>query len=451
MKIVLFVEIVSIFFEFTSGELYSALAGMEALLDTQKAIIRILDRYIDLTEKKTAKLRKIREDYSYLKKVSSNSFQDFISNPINAFALMKKLTVDWDEVKRELNRSPMNEIHEDSVIFPDENDLSGAAKALLRVQQTYNLKTAELADGEIHGAPSGLRLTADDCFEIGRQAFHSGFYENAISWLENAKKKFEDSNGEVINSTEVSRYLMWSTYAKGRFSLLQLTNSLLQLSFMMAPSLDSFAFTNSVSLDKEDSNNGFLTHTTLFDEASYRQLCQSSMRTVTPLYSSQLSCHLLSHHPYLLLQPIKEEKLWKEPKISIFHDVISEKEIEIMKTLALPVLQRAEVAEYNKGLGHRVSETRVTKVAWLREEDHPLIPKMYSRIEAITGLSSNSAEPFQMANYGLGGHFHLHMDVLPDTENYFGPNLGNRIATWLTYCILSYNEQEGTAVFAHYD
>ncbi|KFM68228.1 Prolyl 4-hydroxylase subunit alpha-2, partial [Stegodyphus mimosarum] len=84
----------------------------------------------------------------------------------------------------------------------------------------------------------------------------------------------------------------------------------------------------------------------------------------------------------------------------------------MLKCIILFQLQRAEVAEYRGSLGHRVSDTRVTKIAWLKEADHPLIPKMYQRIEDITGLSSHSAEPFQMANYGLGGHFHLHMDVL---------------------------------------
>ncbi|GIY44306.1 prolyl 4-hydroxylase subunit alpha-1 [Caerostris extrusa] len=92
-----------------------------------------------------------------------------------------------------------------------------------------------------------------------------------------------------------------------------------------------------------------------------------------------------------------------------------------------------------RGFFHTLSNQAVVSInsnvfsAWLREMDHPVIPKMYRRIEAITGLSSSSAEPFQMANYGLGGHFHLHMDVLPDTETYFGPEMGNRVATWLTY------------------
>ncbi|GFR30867.1 prolyl 4-hydroxylase subunit alpha-1 [Trichonephila clavata] len=108
--------------------------------------------------------------------------------------------------------------------------------------------------------------------------------------------------------------------------------------------------------------NAFVGQTSIIDEATYRKLCQSSMRAVSATYLSNLKCHLLSHHPFLRLQPVKEEQLWIEPKISLFYDVISDKEINIMKSLALPALKRAEVAEYNAGFGHRVSDTRITKM-----------------------------------------------------------------------------------------
>lgn len=47
----------------------------------------------------------------------------------------------------------------ETVVFPDQNDLDGAAKALLRVQQTYGLETSELADGKIFGANRVLSLS----------------------------------------------------------------------------------------------------------------------------------------------------------------------------------------------------------------------------------------------------------------------------------------------------
>ncbi|GIY57587.1 prolyl 4-hydroxylase subunit alpha-2 [Caerostris darwini] len=429
MLVVLFV-LINLICLLVNGELYSALAGMEALLDTQKVLIHTLDVYIETTERKLQKIKKLRNDLVHLQNASRGNFQDFVSNPINAFVLIKKLTVDWDDARIIMSCVPMTEVTAGHVIFPDQEDLSGAAKALLRVQQTYSLETEALSEGKILGAPNGLPLSADDCLEMGRQAFQAGFYDSAISWLDLAQKKHFQNDSDIRNSSEIHTYLIMSKHQKETNDFVQLASNLLQLGFMSVYQSNSPL---GGLLQKAASKNVFVGHTNMFDEATYRQLCQSSMHTISASYSSSLKCRFLSHHPYLLLQPVKEEELWIEPKISLFYDIISDTEINIMKALALPALKRAEVAEYNAGLGHRVSDTRVTKIAWLREMDHPLIPRMYRRIEAITGLSSSSAEPFQMANYGLGGHFHLHMDVLPDTETYFGPEMGNRVATWLTY------------------
>lgn len=407
-----------------SSELYSALAGMETLLDTQKSIINTLELYISESEKRLEELESMKDEYDLLLNVSSGRFQDFISNPINAFVLLKKLSVDWDETKKSFHYLQGSD--DGGIVYPDYEDLSGAAKALLRVQQTYDFDTTDLSRGKLDGAVDGLELSADDCFELGRHAFQAGHYDYAISWLEEARFK----NKETDEHSEITKYITQSSVEEETNSLMLFTDSLIQLGNIMSHNAN---YGGDNLLESIESNSRFTSTTNMFDEAMYRRLCQARRDQPTLAPYPYLRCNLVSPHPYLVLQPVKEEELWKEPKVSIFHDVISHREIEIMKSLALPVLQRAEVAEYTGHMGHRVSDTRVTKIAWLRKEDHPLIPRMYRRIEDITGLTSESAEPFQMANYGLGGHFHLHMDVLPDSDKYFGPDMGNRIATWLIY------------------
>lgn len=39
--------------------------------------------------------------------------------------------------------------------FPTDEDLKGAASALLRLQETYNLKAASIARGELNGVQYG--------------------------------------------------------------------------------------------------------------------------------------------------------------------------------------------------------------------------------------------------------------------------------------------------------
>lgn len=42
-------------------------------------------------------------------------------------------------------------MHRDVMKFPSDEDLNGAAAALIRLQDTYNLDTASIARGELNG------------------------------------------------------------------------------------------------------------------------------------------------------------------------------------------------------------------------------------------------------------------------------------------------------------
>ncbi|GFX15585.1 hypothetical protein TNCV_3305141 [Trichonephila clavipes] len=59
-------------------------------------------------------------------------------------------------------------------------------------------------------------MISDDCFEMGRQGFHAGFYDSAISWLELTQQKQYESGSYIKkkkkNSTEISRYLTMSEF-----------------------------------------------------------------------------------------------------------------------------------------------------------------------------------------------------------------------------------------------
>ena len=46
----------------------------------------------------------------------------------------------------------LNTLHDKLQYFPDQEDLQGAATALMRLQDTYALQTEQLARGEIEGA-----------------------------------------------------------------------------------------------------------------------------------------------------------------------------------------------------------------------------------------------------------------------------------------------------------
>ena len=49
--------------------------------------------------------------------------------------------------------------NEDGMVFPSDDDLNGASVALTRLQDTYNLDTHALAQGEIRGKKYASPLT----------------------------------------------------------------------------------------------------------------------------------------------------------------------------------------------------------------------------------------------------------------------------------------------------
>ncbi|CAF1549498.1 unnamed protein product [Rotaria sordida] len=63
-----------------------------------------------------------------------------------------------------------------------------------------------------------------------------------------------------------------------------------------------------------------------------------------PHRASKLVCRYRhNNHPYLLWKPIKEEQLFDKPEILLYHDIIHNADIDEIKSLATPRLQRAVV------------------------------------------------------------------------------------------------------------
>ena len=49
-------------------------------------------------------------------------------------------------------------------VMPSEEDLTGAALALIRLQDTYNLNMSEMASGKISGSPAFAEMTGKAIF-----------------------------------------------------------------------------------------------------------------------------------------------------------------------------------------------------------------------------------------------------------------------------------------------
>ena len=119
----------------------------------------------------------------------------------------------------------------------------------------------------------------------------------------------------------------------------------------------------------------------------YKALCRGE-RKMSIKTGSQLLCFHLNttYIPYLKLAKVKVEEAFKKPQIVIFHDFLSTKEIDVIKSLAEPKLRRATVRAPGTGKSKAV-KYRITKSAWLTNKEHQVVNRITKRIQVTNQLT----------------------------------------------------------------
>ena len=84
-------------------------------------------------------------------------------------------------------------------------------------------------------------------------------------------------------------------------------------------------------------------------------------------------CHLTTgDQPYFTLAPVRVETICQEPMLTIFHDIVTKKETDYMKSKVLQSLQVATVQDIKvkKGDGRKVTNERTQSSGWLWDQVH---------------------------------------------------------------------------------
>lgn len=108
------------------------------------------------------------------------------------------------------------------------------------------------------------------------------------------------------------------------------------------------------------------------------------------------------------------ELLQLEPYMVIYHDIISDNEIEELKSMARPQLKRATV--YNDNNKPMVISTRTAKSFGFDDNASNTTRRLMQRISDMTGMDTEGSEELQIMNYGLGGHYETHYDFFNVSE-----------------------------------
>ncbi|XP_062989044.1 prolyl 4-hydroxylase subunit alpha-1 isoform X2 [Elgaria multicarinata webbii] len=442
-------------------DFFTSIGHMTDLINTEKDLVTSLKDYIKAEESKLEQVKKWAERLDKLTVTATKDPEGFLGHPVNAFKLMKRLNTEWSELEnlvlKDMSDGFISNMTIQRQYFPNDEDQTGAAKALLRLQDTYKLDTDTLSKGNLPGVKHKTFLTVDDCFELGKIAYTEADYYHTELWMEQALKQMDD--GEIsssIDKVSVLDYLSYAVYQQGGLDkAMMLTKRLLELDpehQRANGNLKYFEYIMTKEKEKEanktvaqkDEQTEKETKTQkkgpskdyLPERQKYEMLCRGEGLKMTPRRQKKLFCRYCdgNGNPKYILGPVKQEDEWDRPRIVRFIEIISDDEIETVKELAKPRLSRATVHDPQTGK-LTTAHYRVSKSAWLSGYENPVVSRINARIQDLTGLDVSTAEELQVANYGVGGQYEPHFDFgrkdEPDAFKELGT--GNRIATWLFY------------------
>jgi len=453
-------------------DVFSSVAKMENLVHQERAIVDYLDTYLQVSKQRHQIIQNYVESHRSLMHGDFAS-SSVVANPVDAYHLLKRLTIDWDVVERALDhvanssKSVLNQVSNlrESSVVPSEEDLHGAAIALVRLQDTYLLNVTDLADGHFNGVEhskdrifqSRRDLSGRDCLFLARHAFSGGYYDTALQWAETALiqaiRKGEDDVEVDKLRHQVNEFLALAS---------SVHDDVLERQGPRGNNWQTnFYPTNKKFTSKHSEKYNFLAREKfvpkLYRQQSedeegehYERLCRGE-KLRSPKVEAGLRCRLVTrNHPLLLLQPLKIEEQSNDPMIVVLHDLLTDRQTDILRQLGEPKLS---TSMHRGGEGKFVrSMIRTSKNAWLEEHENASLPLIRSRMEVVTGLilgPETASEFFQIANYGIGGLYQSHTDNVihpnietPDPWNIY---VGDRIATLMVY--LSDVEAGGATVF----
>ncbi|XP_070607612.1 LOW QUALITY PROTEIN: prolyl 4-hydroxylase subunit alpha-3 [Erythrolamprus reginae] len=449
------------------GETFSSTLSIRRALRTEEALLAHLRSYLEDEARRLRELDRFYRKIHVLHQGPSGT----MANPLMAFALIKRLQSDWRNVVYNMEGSENVQAlkvnyHRLEDRLPLFEDLEGAARALMRLQDVYALSVQELARGrfrmtseahlDLYRPSQDFALSADDCFHIGKVAYDKEDYYHSIPWMEEAVRLFRVSYGTWKTEDEGSLeealdHLAFSSFMAGNISqALRLSQEFLHYdpgNERMARNILKYEKLLRTSQEegrgKPAVQRPNVTHLETRD--AYEQLCQ---RLGSQPAHPRLSCsYETNRNPWLTLQPLKKEVLHPQPELALYHDFVTPFEAEKIKALAAPGLQRSVVASGEKQ--ERV-DYRISQSAWLKDNLDPVIRSLGRRAAALTGLNIRTpyAEYLQVVNYGLGGHYEPHFDHATSRKSpLYRMKSGNRIATLMIY--LSPVEAGGSTAFIY--
>ncbi|XP_017131037.1 prolyl 4-hydroxylase subunit alpha-2 [Drosophila elegans] len=427
----------------------TSVAGMVKLLDLEAQLIDNLADYAGELEEKLENVKRNIAKMRLENDRARSSTEEYLSNPLNSFSLIRRMNRDWMMwqlyMDDPVGLSQVEKVQELREHMPTNTDVEEAVTALDRIQSTYGLKVAHIAQGLLNEKQYNVSLNVLDTYAMGQILFDQSRYWAAAGWLYQSIVLMELNT--LTAPLEVSKSEVQMAYAEVLLKMNQQADALKVVNIALTDKPHDIKLLMKKSEIETMIRTGTKNNVPKVQQGAvgpnaYQMGCRGQF---PPSADGRLHCRYNSTtSPFLILAPFKMELVGLDPYMVIYHDVVSAEEIKELQGMATPGLKRATVFQASSGR-NEVVKTRTSKVAWFPDSYSPLTVRLNARVADMTGFNLYGSEMLQLMNYGLGGHYDKHYDFFNQTNSNLTAMSGDRIATVLFY--LTDVEQGGATVF----
>ncbi|KAH9488181.1 hypothetical protein Btru_064867 [Bulinus truncatus] len=459
------------------AELYSSVAKIKEVIDKERQLINHLELVLNISQSKgvdQAVIQKLRRKLMCVNEVNSvfKDGWDVAECPMAGFKYLKRVHYDWRDITEggsqcqhqnshvlDDNLRSMYDVMGQWRMWPTEQDIKGAALGLVRLGHMYN----------VFPMPRWLKDTASihtvNASRIDTQASYRVIQLSQLmpgTNLHNKSKPQQDvipNIGFLVRSQKPNAtkraghayensYLLFSEEDLIQITRTALANQLHEESRRWLALLQTVELTSGLSEHDElkdlimNEEKMIIKETQGLDDIKTRYigLCRTSLLAKLGPSGQMQSCYWTYSWPYVRYN---SEYLHQSPDIIMYHNVITDTEIEYLMKQALNLMEPS-LLPVNSKTQNRGNLLRVSQTAWMYDTGS-VLRRLSQRVGDITGLyvgqteTDTPSEPFQVVNYGLGGMYAPHQDSVKVSRANGRENIpslrhaGDRLATWMYY------------------
>ncbi|KAL3856384.1 hypothetical protein ACJMK2_011151 [Sinanodonta woodiana] len=442
-------------------ESLKSVLDMEHFIQLERTVIDKLDTYLKRQEKQgdvvKEEIKQFLKEADISNSEANQTTGNVVGDPIGTFLYLRKAAEDWVTLKKNLTCTGEDcpiltgadvidaVLKREKITWPSHEDLKNAAVSILQLWSLYELKLDDIMNGQI-GSKISRPLFPRDLFFICRAALDTVMPYEAIKCFEKLQSYTRDTDKEGVTVASVYKGLAgaYNMYGMSKRAV-DVTEKYLKLDpanegakrdlefFKMAANSYRDKPINDVTRHRLETDKRLIRNLSRFERLCRREVTRTSKAL------AKLKCFLRrAMNSYDI---VKEEIINNQPRISLYHDVISAEEADGM-------IHKAQTDARRKDYGNRRETVNRDKTIACLEPNQLLLNRMSFRITEQTGfstdISQHRSDCFMISEFYIGGTYLPETDYLNQPQTKLNKPDDN-IATWAY--LLSGPEDGGFIVF----